>query len=42
IVVNLVIMSLIVVGGVGFLVWEDIFTNKLKFCKYRLLQNLLF
>lgn len=36
IVVNLVIMSLIVVGGVGFLVWEDIFTNKLKFCKYRL------
>ncbi len=31
IVVNLVIMSLIVVGGVGFLVWEDIFTNKLKF-----------
>ncbi|EDT75549.1 TrkH family potassium uptake protein [Clostridium butyricum] len=36
IVVNLVIMTLIVVGGVGFLVWEDIFTNKLKFCKYRL------
>ena len=36
IVVNIVIMSLIVVGGVGFLVWEDIFTNKLKFCKYRL------
>lgn len=36
IVVNLVIMSLIVVGGVGFLVLEDIFTNKLKFCKYRL------
>lgn len=36
VVVNLVIMSLIVIGGIGFWVWEDIYNNKLKFCKYRL------
>lgn len=26
--VNIVIMSLIVIGGLGFFVWEDIFTNR--------------
>ena len=36
IVVNIVIMSLIVVGGLGFVVWDDIMDNKLKFSKYRL------
>lgn len=35
-VVNLVIMSLIVIGGIGFFVWNDISVNKLKFRKYRL------
>ncbi len=34
--VNLVIMSLIVIGGIGFFVWNDISVNKLKFRKYRL------
>jgi trk system potassium uptake protein TrkH len=29
-------MSLIVVGGLGFVVWDDIMDNKLKFSKYRL------
>ena len=35
-IVNLVIMSLIVIGGIGFFVWNDISVNKLKFRKYRL------
>ncbi len=34
--VNLVIMSLIVIGGIGFFVWNDISVNKLKIRKYRL------
>ena len=34
--VNLVIMSLIVIGGIGFFVWNDISINKLHFKKYRL------
>ena len=35
-IVNLVIMSLIVIGGIGFFVWNDISVNKLNFRKYRL------
>lgn len=35
-VVNLVIMSLIVIGGIGFFVWNDISINKFCFRKYRL------
>lgn len=34
--VNIVLMSLIVIGGIGFFVWNDISTNKLSFRKYRL------
>ncbi len=34
--VNLVIMSLIIIGGVGFIVWEDLSRNKLHFRKYLL------
>ncbi|HOD93880.1 MAG TPA: TrkH family potassium uptake protein [Clostridia bacterium] len=34
--VNVVIMSLIIIGGLGFIVWDDLLTNKLKFSKYRL------
>lgn len=36
IVVNIVIMALIIIGGLGFIVWEDIYTNHLQFKKYRL------
>jgi trk system potassium uptake protein len=36
IIVNLVIMTLIVMGGIGFVVWEDIYRNKFKFEKYQL------
>lgn len=35
-VVNAIIMSLIVIGGIGFIVWEDIYKNKLNFTKYKL------
>jgi trk system potassium uptake protein TrkH len=35
-VVNLIIMTLIVIGGIGFVVWEDIYKNKHKFKKYQL------
>ncbi|MCI8664525.1 MAG: Trk family potassium uptake protein [Hungatella sp.] len=34
--VNLVIMSLIIIGGIGFIVWDDISRNKLHVKKYLL------
>lgn len=34
--VNLVIMSLIIIGGIGFIVWDDIYKNRLHFNKYML------
>lgn len=36
ILVNFTIMMLIIVGGIGFLVWDDISKKKLKFKEYRL------
>lgn len=36
IVVNVVIILLIIIGGLGFLVWDDIARNKLNFKKYML------
>lgn len=36
VVVNVVICSLIIIGGIGFVVWDDITTNGLHFKKYRL------
>lgn len=36
VVVNLTVMILIVVGGAGFLVWDDLHRNGLKFRKYLL------
>ena len=35
-VINAVIMALIIIGGIGFLVWEDIKTNKHHIKKYRM------
>ncbi len=35
-VINAVIMSLIVIGGIGFTVWEDISSNKFRFRRYRM------
>ncbi len=34
--VNIVIMALIITGGIGFLVWDDIKTNKFNVRKYRM------
>lgn len=36
IVVNVVIMALITIGGLGFIVWEDLYHNKWHFKKYSL------
>lgn len=35
-VVNIVIPSLIIIGGIGFVVWDDFMTNKFHFKKYKL------
>lgn len=35
-IVNLTVMSLIVIGGIGFIVWEDLSRNGLHFKKYML------
>lgn len=34
--VNITVMALIIIGGIGFIVWDDITTNKLNFKKYML------
>lgn len=34
--INLTIMCLIVIGGIGFLTWEDIWTKKFRVRKYRM------
>ncbi len=35
-IINITVMVLIIVGGIGFIVWEDISKNKFKFKKYLL------
>ena len=39
--INITIMLLIIIGGIGFLTWEDISTHKLKFAHYRLQTKLI-
>lgn len=39
--VNITIMSLIVIGGLGFVVWDDISLNRLDFKKYQLHSKLV-
>lgn len=39
--VNLVIMALIVIGGIGFVVWDDVSTHKLHVHKYMLHTKLV-
>lgn len=36
VIINFTIMALIVIGGIGFIVWDDVYQNKLKFKKYKL------
>lgn len=35
-VMNLVVMLLIIIGGIGFMTWDDICVNKLRIKKYRM------
>ncbi len=39
--VNVVIMLLIFIGGIGFLTWDDVITNKLRFKRYRLQSKIV-
>ena len=40
-IVNLVIMSLIVIGGIGFVVWDDLSRHRLNYRKYMLHTKLV-
>ena len=39
--INIVIMLLIIIGGIGFLTWDDIYTNKLNFKRYRMQSKII-
>lgn len=39
---NFIIMTLIVIGGIGFLTWEDIKINKFHFRRYRMQSKVIF
>ena len=39
--VNITIMLLIVIGGIGFLTWEDICTNRFRFRRYRMQSKVI-
>ena len=40
-VINITIMLLIVIGGIGFLTWDDIFENKWHFHRYRMQSKVI-
>ena len=40
-VINLVIMLLIIIGGIGFLTWDDIQSNRLHFRQYRMQSKII-
>lgn len=40
-VVNMAIMFLIIAGGLGFLTWNDIWTNRLRFHRYRMQSKVI-
>ncbi|MBE6672744.1 MAG: Trk family potassium uptake protein [Ruminococcaceae bacterium] len=40
-VINITVMALIIIGGIGFLTWEDIVTNKYHFSKYRMQSKVI-
>lgn len=40
-VINMTIMALIIVGGIGFLTWEDVKNNKWHFRKYRMQSKVI-
>ena len=40
-IINITIMLLIIIGGIGFLTWEDIWENKLLFRRYRMQSKVI-
>ena len=40
-VINITVILLIVIGGMGFLTWEDIYTNKHRFKRYRMQSKVI-
>ncbi len=40
-VINITVMLLIIIGGIGFLTWEDIYTNKYHFKRYRMQSKVI-
>ena len=40
-IINIMIMLLIIIGGIGFLTWEDIWENKLHFRLYRMQSKVI-
>ncbi len=40
-IVNVVIMLLIIIGGIGFLTWDDIYMNKMNFKRYRMQSKII-
>lgn len=40
-IINIMIMLLIIIGGIGFLTWEDILENKLLFRRYRMQSKVI-
>ncbi len=40
-VVNLTVMCLIIIGGIGFLTWDDIHVNRLHFHKYKMQSKVI-
>ena len=38
---NIVIMLLIIIGGIGFLTWEDFYLNKFNFKRYRMQSKVI-
>ena len=41
VIINITIMLLIIIGGIGFLTWEDIRINKFKLKKYRMQSKVI-
>lgn len=41
-VINVTIILLIIIGGIGFLTWEDVLINKFRFKSYRMQSKVIF
>ncbi|MDO4531255.1 MAG: potassium transporter TrkG, partial [Bacillota bacterium] len=41
-VINLAVMLLIITGGIGFLTWQDVYTNKTNIKHYRMQSKVIF